>query len=55
MLAYVILRNAKKNRRSQILINGQYHCDFLHRAPIMEADALQIQGDVVIQMVQFKV
>ena len=43
-----------KDSWTQILINGQYHCDFRHRAPMMEADALQIQGEVVIQMVQFK-
>lgn len=38
----------------QVMVDGAYHCDFMQRAPLIEADALQILGDVKIHQVQFK-
>jgi len=39
--------------RYQISINRIHHCDFVHRIPCVEANALKIDGDVTIQQVKF--
>lgn len=36
----------------QIAIDGRHHCEYYHRVPCYEANALKIDGDVSIQMVQ---
>lgn len=38
--------------RYLVAIDGQHHCEYHHRVPTFEANALKIDGDVTIQMVQ---
>jgi hypothetical protein len=37
----------------QIIVDFQYHCDFVYRFGMSEADALLIEGDVNMNSIQF--
>ncbi|EFX80743.1 hypothetical protein DAPPUDRAFT_224569 [Daphnia pulex] len=39
--------------RFVIIVDFQYHCDFVYRFDMSEADALLIEGDVNINSIQF--
>ena len=38
----------------QVAVDGRHHCDYVHRVPFSEADTLQISGDVLVSLIEFK-